>query len=331
VNNSKLKSEARSQFTNYNFVVQTIGPIFIYSSFRTGGTAFLHSFNSVNNAFTLLDPFHQALKDNRNADLENSSNWPSNHPPNYRYFENFFTLGRDNWYSTIPDSKMFVYRNSSESYKQEVSRHLKVLVNLVNEKNLIPVFKFETMKGHASFLRKEFPTAIHIGVVRDPKDQYSSWLEQLSLGNGWFFDKARELIANDKEFFVSGKNYDEKANESVFETYYNALFSLRSELDVCIDLTSESQPLIQDKFTEIKSISEKHLQAVKQALNGLPNRIDLKVKFQRLASRQIELTQQRDELTQQRDELTQQLSAIKSSRIWRLTKPWRIFGDVFKN
>ncbi len=319
---------------------------------RTGGTAFVHTFEKVNDALVFYDPFNSALKNDQNAELVNSSNWNSSHPPDYQYFKNYFDLGRDNWFLHIPNLENFVYRNSSEAYKEEIFVYIRRLVDLAHERNKIPVFKFETMEGHASFLRSKFPDSLHIGITRDRKEKYLSWLEQLALGNSFFFDKARELIAKDVEFFVIGKIYDEKSNESVFDTYYDAIVPLRAELDIFIDLKVDSKEVMLEKFKSINSISLEQIQVVKQALVNLSSGIDTTDKFEKaltnlihvaqqrdelaqqrdeLAQQRDELAQQRDELAQQRDELTRQCEAIVNSRIWRASKPIRIFKEFMKN
>ena len=314
-----------------------LGPIFIHSSMRTGGTAFVNTFEQVEKALVFYDPLNPILQDYELAKSFSSSNWHSNHPENYEYFKNYFTIEKDEWYPFIPSPENFKFRNSSDEYKQELFIYLNSLIDAAIDQNRIPVFKFETLEGHVPFLREKFPNSINIGVIRNPKDQYLSWLEQLAFDNSFFFEKALSLIEGDPDFFLGGRTNIEKSNGYIFEIYYNALLSLRTELDFSIDLGVDSKQRILDKLKQSNVATNEHLDVFEQAFINLSSGIDAKTKFQKLLTKQIatiqqrdELTQQRDELTQQRDELTQQLSTIKSSRIWRLTKPWRLFGDVFK-
>ena len=149
----------------------TTGPIFIYSSMRTGGTAFVHTFENIDNAIVFMDPLNDHLK-NETAESVNSSMWNSNHPPEYFYFKNYFLFEKEKWFPYIPNAESFLFRNSSEAYKEKIFVYIKRLVDLAHEQNKIPIFKFETMVGHASFLRSKFPEAIHIGITREAKEKY---------------------------------------------------------------------------------------------------------------------------------------------------------------
>jgi len=306
-------------------------PIFIHSSTRTRGTLLAHAFESVQNAMVFFDPLSPYLNGYESARHVNSSNWHSNHPEDYEYFKSYFTIDKDKWHPYIPNPTNFVFRNSSNDYKQELFIYLDSLIRAAFEKGRIPVFKFETLEGHASFLSEKFPNSINIGTIRDPEEHYLSWQEQLALGLGGNFGVARKLIEGDPDFFSVGRTNSEKTNEWIFETYYNGLLTLRPELDFCIDLTLDSKQQILDKLEQCNKSTPKHLEAFKQALVHVSSGVELKTKLRRMINHQITTSQQRDELTQQRDELTQQISAVNNSWSWRLTKPLRILGDVFKN
>ena len=307
-----------------------IGPIFIYSSRRTGGTAFLHSFEEAKNTLVFMDPLNTNLQNYELAKSASSSDWNSNHPQNYKYFANYFSIGKSEWFPYIPKSDGFAFKNSSEAFKEELVIYLKRLVRAANKQNKIPIFKFEQLEGHVNLLRREFPDAIHVGIIRDQDDQYYSWLEQLSYENATFFNIARDLIVQDPDFFTPGIYYDEKSNESVFHTYFEGLLSLRSDLDICINLNTESKPEILEKLKSIKMVSEEHVEIFEHALGKLSNGIETKAKFYRLIKRQIILLQQRDELLQQRNELLQQRDAIFRSKSWRFLRSIRNFLKIIK-
>jgi hypothetical protein len=298
-------------------------PIFIHSSTRTRGTLLAHAFENVDNAMVFFDPLSSALQDYESAKYSNSSNWISNHPENYEYFKNYFTIEKDKWYPYIPNPKNFVFRNSSNEYKQELFIYLDSLIHAAFLKDRIPVFKFETLEGHASFLREKFPNSINIGTIRDPEDQYLSWLEQLALGQGGNVEKACQLIEGDPDFFFEGRTIREKTNEYIFETYHNGLLTLRTELDFCIDLTIDSKQQILDKLKHSSMATDKHLEAFKQALVHISSGVELKTKLRRMINFQITTTRQRDELTRQRDELV-------NSKSWKITRPLRILSNLIK-
>ena len=109
-------------------------------------------------------------------------------------------------------------------------------------RGLIPVFKFETCEGRMTFLRKTFPGAIHIGVMRDLDKTLSSVLNQSKLGNFGFLAYANRLIQPDPLDFsklrTSFQTLSISKSISAFETFEKRRVQHLSDADFLLDLTN---------------------------------------------------------------------------------------------
>jgi hypothetical protein len=196
------------------------------------------------------------------------------------------------------------------------------------ENNKTAVFKFEQLEGHSEVIRKHFPTAIHLGLLRNRQSQFDSWLEQLALGNSGFFDGARKLVLEDPDYFTNGVIIENPTDREVFELYHSKLIQLSSKFDLIFNLYEDDREKFLSKiapntFQEIFSLAF-------ERLDKLGNPPTFEKKFNRMKQRSLTLTQQRDELTQQRDELIQQRDELINSTIWKMTYPLRIAINFFK-
>jgi hypothetical protein len=297
--------------------MSTIQPIFLHSSWRTGGTALLLAFSEVESVTTFMDPLNDALIDVNNAMNEDSSNWDSNHPKNLKYFDSYVELSKDGSLPNYPDMQEFRFRNSDDSFKSKLFMYLSSLIDSASEKGASVVIKFEQLEGHVSWLREKFPSVIQIGVIRDEDDQYLSWLEQSALGNEFFFSAAKELIQGDPVFFKQNSEISLFSKQALFQAYYNGIKSVRQELDFCVDIYRESLQEINEKIAQLQfktTTSQTILKRGFANLSEIDERPNFEFKFKRLVDRTVLLTQQRDELTQQRDELTHQRDELTQQR-----------------
>jgi hypothetical protein len=165
-----------------------------------------------------------------------------------------------------------------------------------------------------NLLRENFPEALHVGLIRNPNDQFKSWLEQFALGNTAFFDIALNFINQDIEFFKTKLDPLKAKPQEIFEVYYSQLITLRPELDVIHNIYEESFDDLVKKlpsgFHRAKFIS------IAEKYNNIPPRISIDQKLVRMMDRSIELTQQRDELI--------------NSTIWKISQPLRFLINAFK-
>jgi hypothetical protein len=316
--------------------------VFLYTSYRTGGTAFLSAFNADPTNMVFFDPLNVGLLSLESARNFSSENWNSNHPANLHYFESYLPMFEQGTMNLLPDLSEFKFRNSSAKFKDQLVQYLRALSDFAHSQEKLPVFKLEQLKGHVGLLRKNFPEALHVGFVRNPNDQFKSWLEQFAYGNGSLFDTALNFINGDAEFFKPKQGLSNSNLKDLFDIYYSRLLTLRSELDFTHNLYEES---FQDLIGKIASnfYKDKFILAVEE-FNKITPRITFEKKFDRMMNNSLkltqqrdeltqqrdELTQQRDELTQQRDELTQQRDELLNSTIWKVTKPFRVLINFIK-
>jgi len=288
--------------------------LFLYTSYRTGGTSFVSAFKGNPTNLVFVDPLNAALKGLESARLATSDIWKSNHPAKLRYFEEYLPLFGQGTMDLFPDYSEFRYRNSSAEFKNQLVKYIEALADSALIQGKLPVFKLEQLKGHVNLLRENFPEALHVGLVRDPEDQFQSWLEQFALGNTFFFDNAFDMIKKDAEFFKPNPGLSTSNLKDIFETFYAGLVTLRSELDFNHNLYEES---FQDLLGKIKSNFYKDKFILAEAeFNKIEPRMPQEKKFIRMMDNSLELIQQRDQLIQQRDQLL-------NSTIWKCTKPLR--------
>jgi hypothetical protein len=296
--------------------MEELSPIFLYSGWRTGGTALAAAFKSDTAAMLFFDPLSPTLENFENSKSSNSSNWFSNHPKNFSYFENYLPLFESGQIKGRPDMSKFRFHHSSKEFQGELVSYIQQLVNVANEDGLTPIFKFEQLEGHVAILRQNFPKSLHLGVIRDPKPQYASWLEQLALGNADFFKSAENVILGDKEFFKPEFSSNKLELIEIFEIYYNGILKLRSQLDYLLELNNES-------FLGLLKIITNpiHLNVLTSAFNEylkMESAPSVEFKFSRMQKRSLQLTSELDQITGERDQisinLTSELDQITGER-----------------
>jgi len=303
-------------------------PIFLYTSWRTGGSALAMALKADDNVMLFYDPLNRGLLNFEFVKTTSSDSWISNHPSGFKYFEEYLPLFVDGRIENFPNLSEYKFRNSSQSFQDQLLRYLDGLIVVANEKNRIPVFKFEQLEGHLDLLKTHFPSAIHLGLVRSRQAQLDSWLEQLALGSSGFFDTARELIVGDPDFFTNSKILDNPSDQTVFDIYHSKLLLLNSKFNLTLNLYEDDR----EEFLA-KSISmpfQAIFSSAFRQLDILEKPPTIEKKFIRMTTRAIELTQHRDELTQQHDELTQQHDEILNSTIWKVTKLLRVLINFVK-
>ena len=294
-------------------------PIFLYSSWRTGGSALAASFKANSSNMVFYDPLNVRLQNIESAQFS-SDLWDSNHPRGLRYFEEFFPLFYKGSIKKFPNLSGFKFRNSSVHFRMELVDYIQELIDTADRQGLTAIFKLEQLEGHTELLQNNFPSAFHIGIVRNPKDQLDSWLEQLALGNS-FFDLALSLINRDPEFFKPKFNLLKSNTHEIFEIYYTGLLSLRSNLDINFNIYEDSKENLIDQLpSRIKEIFSKAF----RKLEISEQRPTIEKKFIRIRNHSIKLTQQYNELTQQYNEL-------KNSTSWRFTLAFRKISSYLKD
>ena len=328
-----VKSNLTSHFAYYLRVKAYYAPLFLYTSWRTGGTALAHAIRQVEGTCVFIDPLNDALAKKETMKQANSSSWHSNHPKDYLYFEEYLDLFEGETIPSFPNPDYFKFRNASDEYKLALVRYLEHLVNYASEKNRTAVFKFEQLEGLSETIRKAFPFSSHIGIFRNADDQYLSWLEQSAISSEVFFRSAKLLIKNDEPFFNSKGPKGLESREAIFKIYRSGLDSIRNELDLNLDIMGISKEENLEKIRNNKMISIEHkllLTCGVRLLNDttIPN---FRLKFERLLNIHFGVMQQRDDLKQKCDDLRQQLDELVNSKTWKLTQPIRSFISFLKS
>ena len=287
-------------------------PIFLYTSWRTGGTALAGALKADEKIMLFYDPLNPGLMNFEYAKTVSSDTWNSNHPSGFKYFDEYLPLYVDGKLEHYPDLNEYKFRNSSQEFQDQLLSYLDSLVSVAIQNDKTPVFKFEQLEGHLEVIKRHFPSAIHLGLLRNRQAQFGSWLEQLALGSSGFFDSARKLVLDDPDYFTNGVILDNPTDREVFEVYHSKLLQISSKFDLTFNLYEDNQV---EFLTKIASNSFKQIFSVAfERLDKLRKPPTFEKKFIRMTARSLELTQQRDELTQQRDELTQQRDELIQQR-----------------
>lgn len=166
----------------------------LHKGMRTGGTALLAALSQLPAFHVLHDPLHELLKDPVAGMSMTGADWPSHHPPDFRYLEGYAGLLVDGrvpgWHDRFAERR-FLAPNERDV---ELQRYLQGLEAAVRANGRIPIFAFHDAEGLWDELQRIFPSALHVGVTRDEDAQFESWLTQLSNGNPYFFDRGRFLV-----------------------------------------------------------------------------------------------------------------------------------------
>jgi hypothetical protein len=77
--------------------------IFLYSSWRTGGTALAVALRGNENVMLFFDPLNQSLLNFESIENASSITWNSNNPFDFHYFEDYLPLFTDGRLGNFPD------------------------------------------------------------------------------------------------------------------------------------------------------------------------------------------------------------------------------------
>lgn len=232
-------------------------PIFLFSNWRTGGTALAFAFRKSPAFHVYTEPFNPTLHNPDLARRAQTTDWPSKHPPGERYFtefEDFF--GKDDF--VFPRFEDIPYVLNAEDECPPLEDYLRALIDHAQQHGRTPVFKLEQGEGAAPWFAAKFPEAVRIGLSRNRVAQLVSWMEQASNGNHLFFSLAHKLIHENVEFFgredfsqfIVG---DVEGYEAVFNLFRNQIETQHSAfMHFCLDVSPESPESIEQQLDRVK-------------------------------------------------------------------------------
>ena len=230
---------------NNSSLISKLSPIFLFSNWRTGGTALAMSFRELSQFYLYTEPLNPSLKNKKVALNLSTSGWNSKHPPDEIYFSEFKPLlNRPDFF--FPNLKNIPYVLGPDDSCDDLFRYISQLINFAHEQGKAPVFKFEQLEGAAPWIANKFPGSLSVGVTRDPLYQLISWMEQLSIGNDSFFKSAHQLIQRNLEYF--GSDSIEVKNDGDIDAFKKIFDVFRQRIDIqhsqhmnfCIDIAPET-------------------------------------------------------------------------------------------
>jgi hypothetical protein len=195
VGRSAIDEDARLQSTAHP-------PVFLHCGWRTRGTWLWNQFRGMRGVTGYYEPLNEHLARILPSTLDsiNAESWASGHEGLDRpYFDEFRPLlrpgrpGVPRYQSRFATTGFFA---APESALPELDRYLRGLIDAARERGEQPVLKFCRSIGRIGWMRRHFPDAVHVVVLRDPFSQFASALRQyVRYGNAYFLTMPSRLLA----------------------------------------------------------------------------------------------------------------------------------------
>lgn len=251
----------------------------LHKGMRTGGTAFLAALQRLPAFHVLHDPLHELLKDPGAGMSFTGADWPSHHPPDFRYLEGYAGLLVDGrvpgWHDRFAQLRFL----APDERDVELQHYLQGLEAVVRENGRIPILAFHDAEGLWDELHRIFPAAVHVSVNRDEDAQFESWLTQLSHGNPYFFEQGQFLVGlMDQADDGSRARQDpmtltESELRSIFDDYIRHVASVsRQRSRVTVDVSALDQQRRAERFTRALQTVGMTIDEAEVVLSGLRQR-----------------------------------------------------------
>ncbi|HTX02119.1 MAG TPA: hypothetical protein VMD07_00455 [Candidatus Acidoferrales bacterium] len=157
-------------------------PVFLHTGWRTAGTWLWSAFRRKEDVLGLYEPLNQSLAtlNLRTLPTMRPAVSRSRHPDEQRpYFEEFAPLLSARRPGVAGYRPEFAYESffmASDDEFPELRDYIESLMRLAESNGRTPVFKFCRTVGRVAWMRRNFPSAVHIFVMRDPCSQWmSAW------------------------------------------------------------------------------------------------------------------------------------------------------------
>lgn len=326
-----------------------LAPIFLHTSWRTGGTALAFAFREQSACTLFYEPINIALQTPEKAFLANPGKWDSRHPSGAPYFSEFKQfLTDDGSIRNFPDLDLFTFESPNKEWLDKLAKYLHMLVEHAQGGGKVPVLKFTNLEGHLDFLRNEFPSSTNIAVGRGRSEQLISWLSQAANGNYEFFKAGSKMIGTEStNAFIGERKLKQLSNNDItsvindFNQYHDLLDSFHKQMDLVINISPEVvfKPEKVLKFVETKHLPQLALwrKALKYLNDGRPTIMGEDDRLQKaligsiLKAREIDLKNSEIEARDREiRNLQAQYQRLVSSRSWKITAPLRRITALLK-
>lgn len=329
--------------------VAKLAPIFLHTSWRTGGTALAFAFREQPACALFYEPINIALRNPEKAFLASPGKWDSRHPSSAPYFnelEKFLT--GDESIRNFPDLDLFTFESPNKEWLDELAKYLHMLIDHAQGEGKVPVFKFTNLEGHLDLLRNEFPSSTNIAVGRGRSEQLMSWLSQAANSNYEFFKAGSKMIgAESTNPFIGKRKLEQLSNNDIssviddFNQYRDLLDSFHKKMDLVINISPEVifKPEKVLKFVEKKHLPQlalwkkvlKYLADSRPTITSEDNRLQNAhirtiLKDREIGLKNIEIEAKSRDIAS----LRAQHQRLISSRSWKITAPLRRFTSLLK-
>jgi hypothetical protein len=181
-------------------------PIFLHCGWRTRGTWIWNRFREMSGVAGYYEPLGEPLAGLRPGNLASitAESWASGHVGLARpYFDEYRSLLRP----SLPGVRGYQARfatadffASPETEAPDLYDYLQSLLDAARQNGEQPVLKFCRSIGRVGWMRRHFPDAVHIAVLRDPFTQFASAARQfIDSGNVHFLGMPARLLALHRE------------------------------------------------------------------------------------------------------------------------------------
>jgi len=236
--------------------------IFIHSLFRTGSTYIWNKFRENPGYYCYYEPFHQVLAEINPKNIEHAltKNYRQvGHPLLSRYYLYEYAPLLENGRNGVPFFKKsfsfdgFCHNEENPDLKQYIDHLIK------NAGEKIPLFQFNRSALRVKWFKENYPGSLNIYLVRNPRDQWQSYIDLYKKNNYITFFVMDLLIAginHEKEYFQPLAKYLPLIN-------YNNDHQKKEEdfYRIILDSYSEEERYLIFYYTWLRSLVENVLHA----------------------------------------------------------------------
>jgi hypothetical protein len=181
-------------------------PVFLHCGWRTRGTWIWNRFREMPGVVGYYEPLGEPLAGLRPARVAamTAESWASGHAGLARpYFDEYRPLlrpglpGVRGYQTRFATADFFA---SPDARLNDLADYLRGLLDAARRRGEQPVLKFCRSIGRIGWMRRQFPDAVHIVVLRDPFTQFASAARQfVDTGNPHFLGMPQRLLAMHRE------------------------------------------------------------------------------------------------------------------------------------